>query len=369
MSTAIAIPGTGKSLGEDGVFIVAEIGKGFIQSKEDRPIEEYLQNAKDLVDAAVETGVDAVKFQTHEIEDEVLNIDFTSPHFKGSDRYSWVTRNMEATPTEGFWTPLIAHCKKRNILFFSTPMSRKAAMKLEEFGVPLWKVGSGDVRDYVMLDYLIETKKPIIISTGMVSLKELDDVIEYITSKGSPLAVLYCVSKYPCPHDYFNLSTIAYLREKYPHVVIGFSDHSVGNNDVDFAAVTLGARIIEKHFSFSRDLWGSDHKASVTPEEMRELVDGVRSKKYTEVDHTPFYGVRDRELEGANNQFRPYYYKSLMAGMDIKEGTVLTKEMIFAMRPIMLAGGLPSDQLHDILGRRTTKYLSKYSPIVEEVLE
>jgi len=365
----ILIPGTNKVIGSDSVFIIAEIGKNFIQSEDDRPTKEYLENAKMLVDAAAEAGADAVKFQTHEVEDEVLNIEFTSPHFKakGSDRYAWVTRNTNATPLDEFWRPLKDHCDEKGIIFFSTPMSRKAAYKLNELDVPIWKVGSGDVEDYVTLDFLLETKKPIIISNGMVSLEELDEVVEHITSRGGELVVLYCISQYPAPKEYFNLGTIEYLKEKYPNMVIGFSDHSLGS-DVALAAVKLGAQVIEKHFSLGRDLWGSDHKVSMTGNEFKEMVDAVRSGAYEEVDHAPYYGIKEKELEGADNRFRPYFNKALMAGSDIPQGATLNKEMIFAMRPIMHAGGLPANRFYDVLGKKVSKALKKYDPITAEIL-
>jgi N,N'-diacetyllegionaminate synthase len=365
----IPIQGTHKTLGGDDVFFIAEIGKNFIQSEEDRSTEEYLENAKALVNAAVEANADAVKFQTHEVEDEVLNIEFTSPHFqaKGSDRYAWVTRNMNATPLEEFWKPLKEYCDKQGIIFFSTPMSRKAAYKLQGLDVPLWKVGSGDVQDYVTMDYLIETGKPIIISSGMVSLDELHEIVEHVTERGGKLIVLYCISQYPAPKEYFNLATIEHLTEKHPNVVIGFSDHSIGH-DVAFAAIKLGARVIEKHFSFSRDLWGSDHKASITPDEFKEMIEVVRGGAHHNVDHTPYYGHKERELEGANNQFRPYFNKAIVLGQDVKAGTELTKDMIYAMRPIMHAGGLPANKFYDVLGKKVNKNLKKYDPITEMIL-
>lgn len=370
MVKTIPIRGQDKSFGGDYTYIVAEIGKGFIQTKEDQKVSTYLKNAIDLVDAAVDSGVDAVKFQTHVLEDEVLNIDFTSPHFKGSDRYSWVKRNEAATPIKEFWVPLVEHCKKKGITFFSTPMSKKAAKKLEEnFDVPFWKVGSGDVTDHVLLDYICGTGKPIIISTGMVGLSELDEVIKYIQEKGSPLVVLYCISEYPCPPEHFNLGTIRYLKEKYPDVIVGFSDHSVDSNDVDLAAVKLGARIIEKHLTFDRKLFGSDHKASVLPSEMKQLVEDIRARNYESIDTSPYYGNKERELAGSNNQFRPYFHKALMAGADIKEGTKLTKDTIFAMRPMIHAGGLHASKLEDVLGKCVTKNVKKFDPITEDIIK
>ncbi len=364
----IPILGSTKFLGGENVFVIADIGKNFIQTKEERPNAEYLENAKKLIDAAIKAGVDAVKFQTHEVEDEQLNIEVTSPHFKGSDRYSWITRNMRATPLS-FWQEIKVYCDQKGIIFFSTPMSRKAASKLEKVGVPLWKVGSGDVLDYVTLDFLISTGKPIIISTGMVGLLELDNVVAYIRNKGAALSVLYCVSQYPCPPSHFNLSTIELFKEKYPDVVVGFSDHSIDEYKVDLIAVKIGARIIEKHFSFSRDLWGADHKASITPSEMKAMIDAIRNKEYENVEVGDFYGDKNKELEGATNQFRPYFNKSLMAGRDIKEGEIIEKEMVFAMRPQQFAGGLPSEEYPNILGLKTTTSLKKYDPITKLTFE
>lgn len=352
----------------DSVFIVAEIGKNFIQTEEEKSVEEYLGNAKELVDAAKDAGADAVKFQTHEVEDEQLNIKVTSPHFRGSDRYSWVTRNTNATPLEEFWRPIKAHCDKRGIIFFSTPMSRKAAQKLDKVGVPFWKIGSGDVQDYVMLDFITSSHKPVVISSGMVSLGELDEVVKYIQSRGSPLAVLYCISKYPAPRKYFNLGTIEYLKEKYPGVVVGFSDHSIGP-DIALAAIKIGAKIIEKHFSISRELWGADHKVSMTPSEMKQMISAIRNGSYSNVNEKLYYGSKTRELEGANNQFRPYFNKSLVAGCDIPAGSIITEDMIFAMRPKMYARGIPSYEYKKVIWETTVRDLEKYSPITWESLE
>lgn len=364
VTKTIPIPGTEKTLGGNDVFIIAEIGKGFIQTQEDQPIEVYLRNAKKLIDEAVLAGADAVKFQTHEVEDEQANIPVVSPHFKGADRHAWVKRNSNATP-QPFWEELKAYADKKGIIFFSTAMSRKAAEKLLKIDVPLWKIGSGDVEDFVMLDHIASSGKPVIFSTGMVSFDELDKVVNYLRGK-VPLSILYCVSEYPCPPEKFNLSTLEVLQEKYPDVVIGFSDHSVGDHTVDLAAIKLGARVIEKHFSLSRDLWGSDHKVSMTPEELKKMVKDIRSGAHKKVDHTPFYGKKDRELEGANNRFRPYFKKALVAARDIKKGEKITKDMVYAMRPLMHLPGLPSHHFPNIVGKEVKKSLKKYDPISED---
>lgn len=355
----------GREPGQD-VFIVAEIGKNFIQTKEDRSMEEYIANAKALIDAAQKAGADAVKFQTHEVEDEQINSRIVSPHFPESDRYCWVKRNTEATPV-AFWEAVAAHCKGKGILFFSTPMSRGAARKLEPLDLPFWKVGSADVQDFILLNELIRTGKPIIISTGMVSLAELDDVVKYLQAHNVTLSILYCVSHYPCPPEAFNLATIELLSERYPDAVIGFSDHSLGT-EVAFAAVRLGARIIEKHFSLSRDLWGADHKISMTPDEMEAMVQSIRNREFEDANVAPYYGDRNRDLDGAANMYRPLFGKKLVAGRNIPVEAPLTEDMLYAMRPAQAIEGLPSKALPQILGKRIAKALQKYDPVSMDIL-
>ena len=356
------------------VFVVAEIGKNFIQTQEERPIAEYLENAKALVKAAHEAGADAVKFQTHNVEDEQLNIHVVSPHFKGADRYSWLTRNTKATPLDGFWRPLKAYCDEVGIVFHSTPMSRGAARKLNELGVELWKVGSGDILDFVTLDFLASTGQPIIMSSGMSTIEELDQAIDFLKRRNANVILLHCVSKYPCPPEHLSLATIGFLAERYG-IPVGFSDHSIGI-DSALAAVALGAKVIEKHFSFSRDLWGADHKVSMTPEELKALVSGIRELERDPSKKAAYLakeivkagmGSGTKVLQEDEAVFRPYFRKSLMAGRDIPAGTVITGEMLYAMRPQQYAGGLPSEEYERVLGRKVAANLKKYDPITPNV--
>lgn len=355
---------------EKRVFVIAEIGKGFIQTEDDRPVDEYLANAKALVKAAKDAGADAAKFQTHTVEDEQLNISVTSPHFKGADRHSWVTRNTNATPIEGFWQPLKKYCDEIGIQFFSTPMSRNAVILLNDLGVDLWKVGSGDILDFVMLDHIAQTGKPVIISSGMSTLEEVDRAMEFLRQRTVPVTLLHCVSKYPCPPEELNLSTMNFLRERYG-VPVGFSDHSIGI-DSALAAVALGARVIEKHFSFDRNLWGSDHKVSMTPDELREMVESIRQlernpekkSEYLEKDIVKRgMGSGAKELPADEAVFRPYFRKSLVAACDIPAGAMVQAHMVYAMRPQVYAKGLPSEEFPAILGKKTRIALKKYDPL------
>ena len=354
-----------KILGHDQeVFVIAEIGKNFIQTEEEKTREEYLANAKALILAAKESGADAVKFQTHNVEDEQLNIEIVSPHFSGSDRYNWVKRNNEITTIE-FWQELKRYCDELEIIFFSTPMSRGAAKILEEnVDVPLWKVGSGDILDFVTLDYMASTGKPIIVSSGMSTLEEIDLAIKFLKARTDKTILLHCVSKYPCPPEELNLNTIKLLKDRYD-LPTGFSDHSIGY-DSAIAAVNMGAVVIEKHFSFSRDFWGSDHKVSMLPEEFKTMIDKIRNKVVVDLKD---YGQEKKILHGDEEIFRPIFRKSLMAGADIKAGTILTKDMIYAMRPQKYANGLPSEEYETVLNKKLKKDLKKHDPINLEIIE
>lgn len=348
---------------QDNIFIIAEIGKNFIQTAEDQPTAKYIENAQALIKAAKEAGADAVKFQTHSYEDEQLAIEVTAPHFSGSDRYNWVKRNTEATPL-AFWQALKEYSDSLGITFFSTPMSRGAAKKLGDIEPSLWKVGSGDLLDFVMLDYLASTGKPIIISSGMSTLEEVDLAIAFLKKRTDKIILLHCVSQYPVtdPKD-FNLQTIEFFSTRY-NIPIGFSDHSLTHESA-LAAATMGAVVIEKHFSWKRDLWGSDHKVSLTPEEFKTMVEKLRAKETVDVSD---YGEETKFLQPEEAKFRPIFRKSLMAGQTIPAGTVLTKEMIYAMRPQAYAGGLPSEAYESVLGKKTTQTLNKYDPITESTI-
>ncbi len=357
------------------VFVVAEIGKNFIQTEEERPVEEYLANAKALVKAAHDAGADAVKFQTHTVEDEQLNIHVVSPHFKGADRYSWVTRNTNATPLDAFWRPLKQYCDEIGIIFHSTPMSRGAAMKLNQLGVELWKVGSGDILDFVTLDYIARTDKPVILSSGMSTIEELDRAMDFLKRRNAKVVLLHCVSKYPCPPEQLNLATIGFLKQRYG-IPVGFSDHSIGI-DSALAGVALGAQVIEKHFSFARDLWGADHKVSMTPDELKALVSGIRElesnpakkQEYLDKDIVKAgMGSGAKVLQEDEAVFRPYFRKSLMAGQDIPAGTLITSDMLYAMRPQEYAGGLSSEEYENVLGKVAKASFKKYDPVTWEAL-
>lgn len=369
----IKIPGSFLSIGKEEVFIIAEIGKNFIQTEEDKSIDEYLANAKELVRLAKESGADAVKFQTHSLEDEQLGVNVVSPHFKGADRYFWVKRNTEATPLE-FWQEIKKYCDEIGILFFSTPMSRGAAQKLNQAGVNLWKVGSGDILDFATLDYMAGTGKPIILSSGMSTLEELDKSVNFLRKRNALVALLHCVSKYPCPPKELKIETVNFLEKRYK-LPTGFSDHSIEITST-LVAVSMDAKIIEKHFSLDRNLWGADHKVSLNPREFKEMSASIRriennfilKEKIARTYKNNFTDVGTKSLQDDEAVFRPYFRKSLMAGKNILAGERITADMLYAMRPQAYAGGLPSEEYENIIGKITRKNLKKYDPVTWDAI-
>ena len=351
------------SIGGERVFVIAEIGKNFIITESPENANVYLDRAKQLIKAATDAGADAVKFQTHNFFDEQYPINVFSPHFNGLDRYNWVKRNTETTPID-FWKALKQYADELGIIFFSTPMSRGAAMMLDEVGVPLWKIGSGDLLDFAMLDYIRQSGKPIIISTGMSTDEEVKKAVSFIKEKNDQLVVLHCVSKYPCPPEDLKLETIDYLRATFD-CIVGFSDHSLGTAEAAMA-VMRGAKVIEKHFSLNRAAWGPDHKVSLTPGEFAELVKVIREAEKKQTINTG--AISGKVCQDDEAKFRPYFRKTLVIASDLPAGTIITPDMVYAMRPAGFLDGLPSEQYPDIIGKKLKKSLKRLEPITKDTI-
>lgn len=246
--------------------IVAEIGKNFIYSEQELSITENLNEARELVKAAKTSGATVVKFQCHVFKDERYK--------RSPERFEWIKRNERATPYEEFWKPLKEYCDELKIEFLCTPMSLGAARKIEPL-IEEWKVGSADILDFELLDYMVSTRKHIIISSGMSTRQQLQRAIVHLIGKGTRFSILHCVSIYPCEVNKLNLNTIDYLKHKYPYVQLGFSDHSL-DTFAPSLAVAKGAKIIEKHFTLDRQYFGPDHKCSLLPNEFKEMVERIR---------------------------------------------------------------------------------------------
>jgi len=239
--------------------------------------------------------------------------------------------------TEEQWAGLKAHAEERGLLFLSSPFSVEAAEMLERLGMKAWKVASGEVSNPVLFDYLIGTGKPILLSTGMSPLEEIDAAVKRIQT---PLAVMQCTTAYPCPPERLGLNMIPFFRERYG-CAVGLSDHS-GTIYPGLAAVTLGAEVLEVHVTLSREAFGPDVPASLTTAELRQLVEGVRFlQRALPVDKD----AMAVEME----PLRQMFTKSVVARFDLPEGTVLAPEHLAAKKP---GGGIPASRMAELIGGR-----------------
>ncbi len=241
-------------------LIIAEAGKNFIR-RDSTTVQEALANARELVDAAKRAGADVIKFQCHVAKDECKT--------RTESRHGWIEYNEKMTPLKQFWMPLKRYCEFKQISFLVTPMSKMAAEKIEPI-VSYWKVGSGNVTDKELLVYLRMTGKPVILSTGMSTRTQIEEAIHIV----KPMAVMHCVSLYPCPREKANLIGIRWLKVMFQGLV-GYSDHTV-EVGTSVVAVAMGAKIIEKHFTIDKTHSGPDHAFSLDESEFTKMVTKIR---------------------------------------------------------------------------------------------
>lgn len=293
------------------------------------------------IDAIAAAGADAVKFQTHIAAAESTPSEPFRVKFSKQDerRYDYWKRT-EFTAEQ--WRGLADHCQAKNVAFLSSPFSVEAVELLDPLGVPAWKVGSGEVGNVQLLDRMIRTGKPVILSSGMSGLSELDAAVERAKSGGVGVAVMQCTTAYPCPPERVGLNMIPVLRTRYG-VPVGLSDHS-GTIYAGLAAATIGVKVLEIHVTMNRAMFGPDVRASITLDELRQLVDGVR---FIETMKT---SPVDKDAVAKEMQpLRDIFTRSVVARADLPAGTVLRAEHLAAKKP---GTGIPGGKLPDLIGRR-----------------
>ena len=294
-----------------------------------------------FIDALAETGADAVKFQTHIARAESTPGEPWRIRFSLQDetRYEY-WRRMEFTDTQ--WAGLKAHADDRGLLFLSSPFSIEAVQLLVALDVAAWKVASGEVSNLPLLDAIARHGKPLLISTGISDIAELDAAVARVAAAGVPMAVLQCTSAYPCPPEKIGLNLISFFRQRYASFA-GLSDHS-GTPYPALAAAVLGADIVEVHVTLSRDMFGPDVSASVTMSELREMVRGIRF-----IEAMTEHPV-DKDALGAELlPLRRLFTKSVVATTDLDAGTVLTVHHLTTKKP---GTGVPPIGLARLIGTR-----------------
>jgi len=318
-------------LQRDRCLIIGEVGLSHDGS---------LGLAHAFIDEVARGGADAVKFQTHIATAESTPAEPFRVKFSKQDatRYEYWKRIEFSEPQ---WKGLADHARDKGLIFLSSPFSTEAVDLLSRIGMSMWKVGSGEVSTVPMLDSMIATGKPILLSSGMSDLAELDKAVDRVRRASVPLAVLQCTTAYPCPPERIGLNMVPFFRERYG-CFVGLSDHS-GTIYPGIAAATLGAEVVEVHVTMSRGMFGPDVPASVTMEELRQLVDGIRF-----VEKMRANPVDKDAIARDMAPLRAIFNKSLVARERLAAGTVLTEAHLAMKKP---GTGIPAERLPEILGR------------------
>ena len=315
--------------------IIVEIGQAH---------EGSLGMAHAFIDTIADCGADAVKFQTHIAAAESTQHEPWRTRFSSQDatRIDYWQR-MEFTEPQ--WLELKTHANDQGLLFLSSPFSLEAVELLIKTGVAGWKTASGETSNHALIDAMAKTGLPMIVSTGMSTLTEIDEVVERIRAHNVPLALLQCTSAYPCPAELVGLNVIESFRERYA-CAAGLSDHSA-TIFPGLAAATLGIQALEIHLTLSRDMFGPDVPASVTPAQLRELVEGIRFIETMRANPV------DKEVISDNvGSLRKIFTKSVVATAALEPGTVLSESHLTTKKP---GSGIPANALGELIGRRLTR--------------
>ncbi len=309
------------------------------------------------IDAIARAGADAVKFQTHiaaaeSTKHEPWRVNFS---YQDATRYDY-WRRMEFTPEQ--WQGLKTHAEERNLVFLSSPFSGQAVELLESLDIAAWKVASGEVDNPLLLAQMARTGKPVLLSSGMSTLEDLDAAVRLLRDHGAPVAVFQCTTAYPCPPDKVGLSWIAALRQRY-QAPAGLSDHS-GTIYPSLAAAALGVELLEVHVTLSREAFGPDVPASVTTSELRQLIEGVRFIEQA-MDSDLDKDALSSEMSGLRQTFG----KSVVLRYDLPAGTQLTEEHLTLKKA---GGGIPARSMARALGRRLRRNMAADEPVTDETL-
>jgi len=323
-------------------FIIAEAGVNHNGS---------IDIAKKLIDVAVGAGADAVKFQTFKA-DKVVTATASKAKYQientGTDETQFeMLKRLELSI--GAHKELFSYCNKKNIIFMSTPFDEGSADMLDNLGMTIFKIPSGEITNKPLIQHVAGKKKPIILSTGMSYLGEVEKAINWINevwdklSKKSQLTLLHCTSNYPSKVSDCNLLAMKTMEKSFG-LPVGYSDHTLGI-EIPIAAVALGARVIEKHFTLDRNMEGPDHKASLEPGELNNMVKAIRNIEKA-------LGNGQKRPSSSEFQNKAIVRKSIVAAKGIKEGEFFTDENITAKRP---GTGICLMEWDKIIGKRAKK--------------
>jgi N-acetylneuraminate synthase len=261
--------------------------------------------------------------------------------------------------TEEQWQGLKQHADEHGLIFLSSPFSFEAVDLLSRVGVAAWKIPSGETTSTPILDQILATGLPVILSTGMSPLSEIDKTVKRIKKSGVPLVLLQCTTAYPCPPEKVGINMISFFKERYK-CAVGLSDHS-GTIYPGLAAAAFGMHLLEVHVTFNRAMFGPDVPASVTMDELSKLVEGIRF-----IEKMMANPVDKEAIAGEFNGLRDMFTKSIVARKDLKIGTLLKADDLSLKKP---GTGIPASRLPEIIGRRLKRSLTADTLISESDLE
>ena len=313
-------------------------------------------NAIKLVALASKVGANIVKFQTHIPHSETLKNAPNPSYFSNETRFDYFNRTQFSIDQ---WKKIKSACDKHSIEFMSSPFSHDAVNMLEDIGVKRYKIASGEVTNIPLIDFIAQTNKPIILSSGMSNWNELDKAVETIRNyNNNDLTIMQCSSQYPCSYENVGLNIIEEISKRY-NCNIGFSDHT-STNYASFAAATLGVSLIEKHLTFSRDMYGSDAQFSTEPKQFKDLVSGVKS---IEIMLNNAVNKNDLNLYIG---MKEVFQKSIVSKCFLKKGSIISIENLDFKKP---GGGIEPKNISEVVGKRTRKDIEidtiiKYEDII-----
>ena len=331
-------------IGTGRCFIIAEIAQAHDGS---------LGTAHAYIDAVAKSGADAIKFQTHIAAEESTPDEPFRIHFSTQDatRYDYWKR-MEFTQAQ--WRELSNHCKEAGITFLSSPFSEAAVDLLEGIDMPAWKIASGEISNMPMLSKIIRTNKPVLLSTGMSDIQEIEHTVLFLQEQHVPTLVFQTTTAYPCPPEKIGINNIPLYRDMFD-IPVGLSDHS-GTIYSPLAASALGIDMLEIHVTFSNQMIGPDVPASITVDELAEVVTGIR---YIEkMTHNP---VDKNAMAAELKPLRGLFAKSIVAKYNLPKGHTITRDDIGFKKP---GNGLEPSELHRLLGQTTNKSIPCDKPIL-----
>ncbi len=332
-------------------YIIAEIGSNFNGS---------LEKARELVDLAIGAGANAVKFQSFIAGKIICREAFENLSMSFQAKWKkpvWKVYQDAEFPRE-WHEELMDYCKKKGTTFFSSPYDKEAVDLLDELGCECFKLGSGEISNPEFLDYVASKGKPIMLACGATNLSEIEEAVNIIRKRGiQDLALLQCITNYPSPISQANVRAMLTIQQAF-QTIIGYSDHTLGDMVV-CTAVALGAKIIEKHFTFDKKSEGPDHPHAMDVPEFTAMVKHIR-----EVEAC--LGSYTKEVVEAEKETVFLQRRSLFAAKDIQAGTKITEDMISILRP--QAGLLPKYK-KDVIGLHVNKDVKKGTPISWEIFK